>query len=95
MAVRRDCQPLHLHTDDFNFLLWAPVRGEKVRRVRFVRPLEIALPKVIRLHQVEVAVQDEIALARHAPILSYVSSGSHDAEFARCRQQRSAQSNYQ
>jgi hypothetical protein len=24
-------QPLHLHTDDFDFLLWAPVRGEKVR----------------------------------------------------------------
>jgi len=70
--VRRNRQPLHLHADDFDFLLRAPVRGKKVRRVRFVRPLEIALPKIERLHQVEVAVQDEIALARHAPILSCV-----------------------
>ena len=93
--MRRDRQPLHLHTDDFDFLLWAPVRGEKVRRVRFVRPREIALPKVVRLHQVEVAVQDEIALARHAPTLCCVSFGLHDAEFARRRQPRSAHSNHQ
>ena len=89
--MRRDRQPLHLHADDFDLLLRAPVRGEKVRRVRFVRPLKIALPKVVRLHQVEVAVQDEIALARHSPILFCVSSGWHDAEFARRRQQRSLQ----
>jgi hypothetical protein len=41
-----------------------------------------------------VAIQDEIALTRHAPILSRVSSRLHDAEFARRQQQRSAQSNY-
>jgi hypothetical protein len=93
--MRRDRQPLHLHTNDFDLLLRASVRGEKVRRVRFVRPLEIALPKIVGLHQVEVAVQNEIALARHAPILSRVSSRLHDAEFARGRQQRSAQSNCQ
>jgi len=42
---------------------------------------------------VEVAVQDEIALARHASILARVLFRLHDAEFARRRQQRSAQSN--
>ena len=67
MAMCGDRQPPHLHAHDLDLVFRAPVCGEKVRRVRLVRRIKIALPKVVGLHQVEIAIQDEIALARHGP----------------------------
>ena len=73
----RDRQPLHLHAHDRVgvglvfcglvqlFLLTA----EKARRVCPVGAVEPALPKVTGLHHVEIAIEDQKAVACHHRLL--------------------------
>ena len=71
---RRDRQPLHLHRPDrvsASLVLGAfcqslLLAAEKLRRVRPIGAVQIARPEVVRLVEVHVAVDDQVAFACHA-----------------------------
>src|SRR5262249_1654802 len=75
LAVRGNRQPRDLHPHDgVRVALVLRVGGERslltpeeLRRVRTMRPLGVTRPQVVRLHHVKVAVEDQIAVARHSP----------------------------
>jgi hypothetical protein len=73
VGVRRDRQPLHVHAHDrvgigFVFLGFLELRllpAKELRRVLVVGRVEIAGPQIARLHHVQIAVEDQIAVACH------------------------------
>ena len=77
LGERRDRQPLHLHASDsvgVAFVLGTLrqrllLSAKEARRVRSMRLVEIAGPQVVRLHHVQITVQNQVAFACHCFLL--------------------------
>jgi hypothetical protein len=56
------------------------LRAEEARRVRPIWLIEIADPEIVRLHHVEVAVEDQVTFTSHFPppssILLFAPAGA-------------------
>ena len=97
-VVRRDREALHLHPHDrvgIRLVFLALGEGlllpaEKARRVGLMRAVEIARPQIAGLHHVQVAVEDQIAVACHRspPVWvarkSIADGGGGRGAFANC-----------
>jgi hypothetical protein len=70
---RRNREALHFHAADRvgiafvvgAFLQLLLLRGEEPRRIRAIRLVQIARPEVARFIEVQIAVDDEVAVACH------------------------------
>ena len=98
-VVRRDRQTLHLHAHDrvgVALVLAAlrkklPLPAEKPRRVRPMRPIEVARPEVVGLHHVQIAVENQKTIACHCRfLLSELSCPPRRGFCPKCRHRSSA-----